>query len=263
MINIPIEDLIKNSRNREELSRLLSEIEKSLNNWEYTWYEFLSAPLREELLGKLKIIQDVHSISDGGYPMAERQRIYCSRKKIEKDSLDPHKYLKGLNVAGNFLFTKVSCKEFREEIINLGFSNSDIGDIWTQGDRGAQIICKPDLADHLNKKIIEIKKVEAVFTSISLDQLNLPPIRSKRKLTSVEASKRIDAIASSGFGISRSKAVKHINNGQLRLNWREINRASIELSVNDKLQLENRGSIQILSIQETKRKRWRVEILKE
>jgi RNA-binding protein YlmH len=82
-------------------------------------------------------------------------------------------------------------------------------------------------------------------------------------LSSVEASCRLDAIASAGFGISRSKVVKQIKEGRLRLNWEPIRLASRDLKVGDRLQLQDRGSIEVMNIERTKRERWRVEILRQ
>jgi RNA-binding protein YlmH len=82
-------------------------------------------------------------------------------------------------------------------------------------------------------------------------------------LSSVEASCRLDAIASAGFGISRSKVVKQIKEGRLRLNWEPVRLASRDLKVGDRLQLQERGSIEVMNIERTKRERWRVDILRQ
>ena len=79
-------------------------------------------------------------------------------------------------------------------------------------------------------------------------------------LSSVEASCRLDAIASAGFGISRSKVISQIKAGRLRHNWQTIRLASRELVVGDRLQLQDRGMVEVLSLTLTKRERWRVEL---
>ncbi len=47
-----------------------------------------------------------------------------------------------------------------------------------------------------------------------------PP--KKKEITTVEASMRLDAIASAGFGMSRSKMVDAIAAGDVRVNWKEV-----------------------------------------
>ena len=51
----------------------------------------------------------------------------------------------------------------------------------------------------------------------------------------MEASCRLDAIASAGFGLSRAKIVTHVKAGRLRLNWGNVRQASRELVVGDRL----------------------------
>ena len=80
--------------------------------------------------------------------------------------------------------------------------------------------------------------------------------------STVEASTRLDAIASAGFGLSRAKIITQIKEGRLRLNWLPVKQACKELAVGDRLQLEQRGSIEIISLEMTKRQRWKVQLLR-
>ena len=70
----------------------------------------------------------------------------------------------------------------------------------------------------------------------------------------------LDAIASAGFGLSRAKIVAHVKAGRLRLNWGNVRQPSREVSVGDRLQLQDRGCVEVLSLTRTKRERWRVEL---
>ncbi len=107
-----------------------------------------------------------------------------------------------------------------------------------------------------------IREVKISCESLAIKELKLPVQRLEKRFSTVEASKRIDAIASAGFGISRAKIVNQIKAGQLRLNWDQMKQASRELVVGDRIQLENKGSLEVLSIAITKRQRWRVELLR-
>ena len=49
----------------------------------------------------------------------------------------------------------------------------------------------------------------------------------------------------------------------LRLNGRKVNKPNINLKIGDKLQLENKGFIEILNIEVTKRERWKVKLLRK
>ena len=78
--------------------------------------------------------------------------------------------------------------------------------------------------------------------------MEIPFQRSKKIITTVEASTRIDAIASAGFGLSRSKITSQIKQGYLRLNWTKENQPSKGVTNGDLIHLEKKGSLRILNI---------------
>ncbi|MGB1002563.1 MAG: photosystem II S4 domain protein, partial [Prochlorococcaceae cyanobacterium] len=55
---------------------------------------------------------------------------------------------------------------------------------------------------------------------------------------------------------------REIKEGRLRLNWGAIRQASRDVKVGDQLQLQDRGSVEVLSLTLTKRERWRVEMMR-
>jgi RNA-binding protein YlmH len=105
-----------------------------------------------------------------------------------------------------------------------------------------------------------VRTVPVQLEAIPLAQLQWPASRSPRRLSSVEASLRLDAVASAGFGLSRSRMVELIRSGAVRLNWRPVSTPSRELSQGDRVRVEGRGELQIMEIQITKRDRWRLVI---
>ena len=137
-----------------------------------------------------------------------------------------------------------------------------IGDIWTLGERGAQGII--DLSQDIQKQEKYIlRDVEVNINLIDLTELKTPIERVPKLINSVEASTRIDAIASAGFRISRSKIIDKIKSGFVYLNGLKVNKSTITVNVGDKIRFENKGTIEILEIEETKRKRWKIKILKK
>ncbi len=262
-INLPINELLKGSQNKQELKSLLRQAELGVNSWEPIFSNFISAPLREEFFEKIKLIDDVYCLSNGGYVGAERQRISFEKKseiRLKEKILPP---IKAINIEGNFLFDRAEKNDFINSINALGASYETLGDLWLIRDRGAQLICTPDTAIQLDGKHGLVRGVEIIFENIEINQLNLPFQRQPKKFSSVEASTRLDAIASAGFGISRSKIVNHIKSGNLRLNWLPIRQSSKSVTTGDRIQLEGKGSIELLKIEKTKRERWRVEMLRK
>ena len=171
----------------------------------------------------------------------------------------------GIKFYGNFLFDNATQDDFRSLLIENGVNHYKVGDIWTIGDRGAQgIIDNLDFEHlHLDEKIFYLRDVKVKINVVGIDELQIPAGRSKKLVNTVEASTRVDAIASAGFRVSRTKIIERIENGMLRLNGIKVNKPTINLKIGDKLELENKGFIEILNLEITKRERWKVKLLRK
>ena len=93
--------------------------------------------------------------------------------------------------------------------------------------------------------------------------MEIPFNRPEKVINTVEASTRIDAIASAGFGLSRSKITTQIKQGCLRLNWVLNDQPSKSVNIGDLVHLEKKGSLKILNIDKTKKERWRIKLLRQ
>ncbi|QCE09952.1 hypothetical protein DEO72_LG10g1175 [Vigna unguiculata] len=78
--------------------------------------------------------------------------------------------------------------------------------ILTSGEQGAQIIVVPELVEFLMSTLVKVRNVPVTCTKIPLISLDYEPPRTKSFKT-IEASLRVDALASAGFKILRSKLV--------------------------------------------------------
>jgi RNA-binding protein YlmH len=76
----------------------------------------------------------------------------------------------------------------------------------------------------------------------------------------VEASRRLDAVASAGFGLSRRRMADLIRQGAVRIDWQPVSSPSRELQVGERVQLRDRGELEILAIEPTKRDRLRIAL---
>ncbi len=259
---LPKEKILYNSKFRFELNALLEYAEKSLVEREQIWSPFMSPQVIEEVKNKFNDLNDITCNYEGGYPSAERQRI-CFRRSDENlfsKSLDIP--IKGIYLKGNFLFDRATPNDFRNTIQLLDIKPDNIGDIWLIRDRGAQAICTKECADFINKKTSNLREVEITIQTLNIYEMEIPFKRAEKIINTVEASTRIDAISSAGFGLSRSKINSKIKQGSLRLNWETNNQPSKSVNVGDLIHLEKKGSIRILKIDKTKKERWRIQLLR-
>lgn len=269
---LPREDLLQRSRRPEELAALIDQAEQALRTWQPVWTGFVAADLREEANRRLGSLSELTLNSAGGWPQAERRRLLLQRAELAADTQGPTETgsaegpasaneaapLMGLVVSGNFLFDPAEPGDVRDGLLAAGAEPGELGDIWIRGDRGAQLIVTPELAARLHGQPARVRTVEVQLEALPVEQLQLPAQRQPRQLSSVEASLRLDAVGSAGFGLSRSRMAELVRSGAVRLNWQPVSSPSKELAVGDRLRLEGRGELELLEVQPTKRERWRV-----
>ena len=261
---IDLKNFEKDCLFKSEIRHLIEISNLAYKTWEICWTNFFPSYIQEDILKDFYNLIDLSYFVYGGYASADRVKIACFRKSIEPSTQDLISSFegKGVNISGNFLFDNASQDDFRNCLINYGVNQNMMGDIWTLGDRGAQGVI--DLNQDIQKQSkYLLRDVEVNINFIDLTELRTPIERVSKLINSVEASTRIDAIASAGFRISRSKIIDKIKNGFFYLNGLKVNKSTITLKVGDKIRFENKGTIEILEIEKTKRERWKIKILKK
>ncbi len=262
---IDLKEILINSNYKKETEELINIANLAFKHWETYWTGFNSTFVCEEILKEFENLNDFKFFVYGGFSSAQRSRIACFREDNipEKNALISNFPAKGIQINGNFLFDHATQDDFRSLLIENGLTEKKVGDIWTIGDRGAQGIIDDLEIDYLNEKFFYLRDVKVKINVVGFDELQIPTGRSKKLINTVEASTRLDAIASAGFRISRTKIIERIENGMLSLNGSRVNKPTINLKIGDKLQLENKGLIEILNLEITKRERWKVKLLRK
>jgi len=262
---IDLKEILINSNYKKETKELLNIANLAYKHWETYWTGFNSTYVSEEILKDFENLNDFKFFIYGGFSSSQRSRIACFRGDNipEEDALKSNFPAQGIKINGNFLFDNATQDDFRSLLIENGVNQIKVGDIWTIGDRGAQGIIDNSDIKHLDEKIFYLRDVKVKVNVVDIDELQIPSGRSKNLVNTVEASTRLDAIASAGFRVSRTKIIERIENGMLKLNGSKVNKPTINLKIGDKLELENKGFIEILNLEITKRERWKVKLLRK
>jgi photosystem II S4 domain protein len=254
---LPKEDLLKGVEHRDCLARLLDQAEQALKTWEVVYSDFLSPPEQAEAQRLFQRLTDIHIATWGGYPQAERQRLAIARPDLPLEVNDTPLAL--LQVAGNFLFDPASHRDFLGAVLGTGLVRAKIGDILVGGERGAQVIVVPEVAEFLGLQLSQVRSVPVKTQVIPWGELRVRPPQQKQ-LTTVEASLRLDAIASAGFGMSRSKMADLISAGDVRVNWKTITQPSHALKTGDLVAIRGKGRLTVGEVAVTKKERYRVDL---
>ena len=262
---IDLKEILINSNYKKETEELINIANLAYKHWETYWTGFYSTYVCEEILKDFENLNDFKFFIYGGFSSSQRSRIACFRGDNipEEDALKSNFPAQGIKINGNFLFDNATQDDFRSLLIENGVNQIKVGDIWTIGDRGAQGIVDNSNIKNLDEKIFYLRDVKVKVNLVGIGELQIPSGRSKKLVNTVEASTRLDAIASAGFRVSRTKIIERIENGMLRLNGSKVNKPTINLKIGDKLELENKGFIEILNLEITKRERWKVKLLRK
>ena len=254
---LPREELLKGVENRDSVARVIDQAEQAIKTWEVVFTDFLSPPESAEIQISFRRLTDVQLVAWGGYPQAERQRIAIARSEIPLD--ESQVAVTALDIAGNFLFDTATHRDFLGAMLGTGIIREKTGDIIVLGERGAQAIVVPELAEFLEINLQQVRSVPVKTQRIDLSELKVREPK-KKELTTVEASLRLDAIASAGFGMSRSKMVDLIDAGDVRVNWKEITQASSQMKSGDLIAIRGKGRLEVGEIAVTKKDRYRVQL---
>lgn len=254
---LPREDLLKGVENREDVARVVDLAEQAIKTWEVVLTDFLSPPSLAEIQQQFQRLTEVQLLAWGGYPQAERQRLAIARSELP---LEPSQVaVAALDIAGNFLFDPATHRDFLGAILGTGLVREKIGDIIVLGERGAQAIVVPEMMEFLETQLTQVRSVPVKTQQIELSDLKIREPK-KKEMTTVEASMRLDAIASAGFGVSRSKMSDLISAGDVRVNWKDISQASYIVKPGDLIAIRGKGRLEVGEVNVTKKDRYRVQL---
>ena len=254
---LPREELLKGVEDREVIARVIDLADRAIKTWEVVFTDFLSPPELAQIQQIFTRLTEVQLVAWGGYPQAERQRIAIARAE---ETLDRSQVaVAAVEIAGNFLFDTATHRDFLGAMLGTGIVRDKTGDVIVLGERGAQAVVVPELVEFLQINLQQVRSVPVKTQPIDLSQLKIREPK-KKDLTTVEASLRLDAIASAGFGMSRSKMADLINGGDVRVNWKDVTSASTPVKSGDLIAIRGKGRLEVGSVAVTKKERYRVQL---
>lgn len=252
---LPREELLKAVENRDTVARVIDQADQAIKTWEVVLTDFFSPPELAEIQRAFGRLTEVQLVASGGYPQAERQRLAIAREEVPLHGIE----VAVVEIAGNFLFDTATHRDFLGAMLGTGIVREKTGDIIVLGERGAQAVVVPELVEFLEIHLQQVRSVPVKTRRIDLSELKIREPK-KKELTTVEASLRLDAVASAGFGMSRSKMADLIDSGDVRVNWKEITQASSQVKSGDLIAIRGKGRLEVGEVAVTKKERYRVQL---
>eukprot|EP00850_Spirogloea_muscicola_P007541 SM000038S14354 [mRNA] locus=s38:462355:464848:+ [translate_table: standard] len=229
------------------VGRALELAVSSADRWAVAHTDFLTPPARTDALRVLSRLAGVGVVASGGYPQAERCRLSVGHPEAlatgcrgaDSGSDDATGFVgavAAISVSGDFEANAVSHGDFLGSVLGTGIVREKVGDI-----------------------LVQVRHTPVTVEPISLADLKVKAPKVDI-LRTVEASTRLDALASFGFKVSRTKIADCISAGDVKVNWKEVKKGAISLKTGDVISVKGKGRLEVGPIEMTKKGRYGVEI---
>ncbi len=248
-------------REEEQLlgGHILDKLEMVLKRKSSEATNFLNPYECEIASGIIEQVAEINYQIDGGYPGAERKRISIFPDYLFVDHVEPTVSI--LKIEGNFKFQPVNHRDFLGSLMGLGIKREMVGDILIL-DEFAQVVVAAELKDFIKLRLTHVHQVPVEVNEIAEDDL-VKPEENTREIKTTVASMRLDAVASAGFGDSRSKISRDIKSEKVKLNWKVVDDPAARVEVEDLISIRGRGRIKVSSINgESHRGRVKLSLLR-
>src|SRR5690606_1875166 len=128
-------------------------------------------------------------------------------------------------------------------LATAGVAPHEMGDVLPAREGGWHAVVARERADALACPLSLRWKGRAWRVEVvDLERLDAPPESVKEAMATVP-SLRLDAVASSGFGLSRSKMANHIRAGRVKVNWQVVDSPSHLVKPGDVISIPGRGKV--------------------
>lgn len=199
---------------------------------------------------------DVRVSFYGGNEVAERRRAF-----IYPDYYEPQIEDYELTIYELFYSAKFTILKHRQilgTLMSVGLKREKFGDIWIEGER-VQFVVAKDVASYLEMNISKMGNAGVKFKEIPIDRVMRVTEQWKESQITV-SSMRLDTILSAIANISRQKSQTLVQQGRVKVNWKQIDNPSYEIRESDVISTRGIGRMKVLSIDgKTKKDKWKIK----
>lgn len=185
-----------------------------------------------------------NAVLTGGQDSCERQIAFFLPDWMEAADLDPAEYIRAVRVEAHF--GAPGHRDYLGAALGLGIQREWLGDIRIEGET-AYIFCLPSVEGLLLDELKKVGRYGVTACAVSLGDVPVPE-RKVKSLTFTVKSLRLDAVAGSMFGLSRTAAAELIRMGAATLNYAECARTDAPVKEGDVISLRGRGKGEITAV---------------
>lgn len=231
-----------------KMKQILDNVEIVLNNHRLESTDFLDPYERYLARSILNRFEDIKYLEDGGLEDSERKSLsiypfYFQEEDIE----DKISFLKI-----QFPSVHLKHKDFLGAILNLGIAREKLGDFYIHNGH-TFIAVKNEIKDYLLYNLIKVSNYVVKVMEVEREDLEATEDKYK-EINKFVSSLRLDTVISAIYNLSRQNSLKLIQSEKVKINFKPIEKASIELNEGDLLSVKGYGRSIFQSINGTSKK---------
>ena len=179
----------------------------------------------------------------GGYEGAERRMLFFLPDWQEE--ADESESMTALRCTYRKEDT-LTHRDFLGSLMAQGITREKLGDILVS-EGSCDLIVSRDIAPYLLQNVTSAGRVKLSVSEIGLSGLNVPELKVK-EIRDTVSTLRLDAVAASGFSMSRGKAQELISSGRVQLNHRETLKADAPVAQGDVVSARGLGKFEVAEV---------------
>ena len=200
---------------------------------------------REQMLAQ-ELLRGQEICFFGGPELAEREICCYLPDYLDSSWLTgddgPIAAVRAVYFAGDTL----THRDFLGSLMAQGITREKLGDILVS-EGSCDLIVSRDIAPYLLQNVTSAGRVKLSVSEIGLSDLNIPELKVK-EIRDTVSTLRLDAVAASGFSMSRGKAQELISSGRVQLNHRETLKADAPVVQGDVISARGLGKFEVAEV---------------
>jgi len=238
---------------RLALAKVLDRAAQAQNRSVPAATDFLSPQRQAQALDLLRLagVPEVSYVLQGGYDGAERKLILFLPDWLEPEDAGSQSPIRCLRASFRE-DKKLTHRDLLGSLMGLGVVREKVGDILAAPD-SADLLVLDSVADFLAQNWTSAGRARLSVRAIEPENLHIPVVQRKEVRDTV-SSLRLDAVAASGFRLSRGKAAALVESGKVQLNWRECVKPDKLLEGGDVVSARGFGKFELAEVGSPTRK---------
>lgn len=204
--------------------------------------------------------EEVKIETSGGIEGAERQRALLFPDYYSLEQTDFQICLYEIVYPKKFI--TLEHRQILGTLMSLGLRREKFGDILIQNDQ-IQFVAAEEIGTYVTVNLDKIGKASITIKEIPFTEI-IQVDESWIEHNYTVSSLRLDTVVATAFNISRQKAQALIGSGKAKVNFKQIEKISLDCQVCDTISVRGFGRCKIISVNgQSKKDKWKITLGKK